>query len=427
MTNQHKYGQHYTPEIITNKYTEFFKYLKENKLAVVDPFVGEGNLLIDYLNIFSKEEAIQFIYDKKIKGYDIDPNNIKKIRLRFKELFGIEDKILNSIFKVNNSLQKNPCRKKDIIITNPPYLSRNTCKTKYPEDYNINFYHNKFSDYYELALNLYKQHEGLWIIPANFISSTFLANTRKSLMNHKTIEHMFVFEIPVFEHTDISVVSFLLKNKNNIKTKQLNLDINFVKFNYIFKQEIIISKNIDIDSKGHICSEWFNITKNSNLNTVTQGLLRENLIPGDISCIIINENYEPETIYINQDNYQLLQSNFLYIRTTDTGTPKGMLGIYLLEEIFPDLFKDEIKPISLLTKDSSRLYTPIFFTQTVNYEDQLYIKNQVNILLNEYRDKYNSIFLTNFKNATKTISRKRITFKEIYGLIEYVINNKKAP
>lgn len=427
MTNQHKYGQHYTPEIITNKYIEFFKYLKENKLAVVDPFVGEGNLLMDYLNIFSKEEAIQFINDKKIKGYDIDPSNIKKIRLRFKEIFGIEDKILNSIFKVNNSLQKNPCRKKDIIITNPPYLSRNTCKTKYPEDYNINFYHNKFSDYYELALNLYKQHDGLWIIPANFISSTFLANTRKNLMNHKIIEQMFVFEIPVFEHTDISVVSFLLKNKNNIKTKQLNLNINFVKFNYIFKQEIIIRKNIDIDSKGYICSEWFNITSNSNLNTVTQGLLRENLTPGNIPCIIINENYEPETIYINQDNYQLLQSNFLYVRTTDTGTPGGMLGIYLLEEIFPNLFKGEIKPISLLTKDSSRLYTPLFFTQPINYEDQLYIKNQVNTLLNEYRDRYNSIFLTNFKNATKTISRKRITFKEIYGLIEYVINNKKAP
>ena len=427
MTNQHKYGQHYTPEIITNKYTEFFKYLKENKLAVVDPFVGEGNLLMDYLNIFSKEEAIQFLNDKKIKGYDIDPSNIKKIRLRFKELFDIEDKILNSIFKVNNSLKKNPCRKKDIIITNPPYLSRNTCKIKYPEDYNINFYHNKFSDYYELALNLYKQHDGLWIIPANFISSTFLANTRKNLMNHKTIEQIFVFEIPVFEYTDISVVSFLLKNKNNIKTKQLNLDINFVKFNYIFKQEIIIPKNIDIDSKGRICSEWFNITNNSNLNTVTQGLLRENLIPGNISCMIINENYEPETIYINQDTYQLLQHNFLYIRTTDTGTHKGMLGVYLLEEIFSDLFKEEIKPVSLLTKDSSRLYTPIFFTQPVNYEDQLYIKNKVNTLLNEYRDKYNSIFLTNFKNATKTISRKRITFKEIYGLIEYVINNKKAP
>ena len=45
--------------------------------------------------------------------------------------------------------------------------------------------------------------------------------------------------------------------------------------------------------------------------------------------------------------------------------------------------------------------------------------------LSFYRDKYNSMFLTNFKNSTRKMQRKRIAFKEIYGVIEQAIKDIK--
>lgn len=414
MTKQHKYGQHYTPEILTDKYKNIFENVKSKNLTIVDPFVGEGNLLIDYLKIFSHEEAISLLKSKKIKGFDIDSETIERLKQKFKIKFNLEDDLLAEIFVQNNSLLNNLCDDKDFIITNPPYLARNTCKRKYPEEFKLNFENNDLSDYYELSLQIYKKNNGIWIIPANFISSDFLANTRVELLENKNISDIYIFENPIFENTDISVISFLMKDK---EVEQSSFNIEFVRFDFKNKKEITFTKNIDVDKKGYICSEWKELTSYDNA-LLTQGLLREDIISGDIKINVINEDYEIESLNVDEDTYNKFKNNILYLRTTDTGTEKGVLGLYTLEELYKKEYHSvDDKPITLITKISSRLYTPIFFKENVSLEVQLKIKNEVNDLLKKYRDKYNSIFLTNFKNATKVMPRKRITFKEIYGLI----------
>jgi hypothetical protein len=44
--------------------------------------------------------------------------------------------------------------------------------------------------------------------------------------------------------------------------------------------------------------------------------------------------------------------------------------------------------------------------------------------LNENREKYNSLFLTNFRNSTKAYSRKRISFDVAYKLISWIIEKE---
>ena len=414
MSNQHKYGQHYTPKVLTIKHIKDLTEVKNKKLRVVDPFVGEGNLLIDYLSIFNRSEQIEILEKKLIKGFDIDKSTIKKVRNRFKEEYKISDELLKSLFEVNNSLKNKRTKKNDFILTNPPYLARNTCKKKYNEEFNINFKDNNYIDYYEMSLDIYGKNEGIWIIPSNFISSDLLNKKRKELLKLFNIENINLFEIPIFEGTNISVVTFILKKK---KETQSVLNINFIKYDREIKKEI------DIDENGNICSEWIKETKIKENNAI-QGLLRENIEIGNIDIIVLNENYKIEKMKITEDEKNRITKNILFLRSTDTGTKEGKLGLYELKELFPKSFYKK-EPITLLTKKTSRLCVPIFFKDELTKEEQKKIKENVNKKLEKLRNKYNSIFLTNFKNTTNSIARKRITFKEIYGLIERSMEEMK--
>ena len=51
---------------------------------------------------------------------------------------------------------------------------------------------------------------------------------------------------------------------------------------------------------------------------------------------------------------------------------------------------------------------------------QLVIK--FNKFLNENRKKYNSLFLTNYRES-KDIARKRISFDLVYSITEYILDN----
>lgn len=414
--DKHKYGQHYTPKILTDKYKDLFKNIKSKGLTVVDPFVGDGNLLIDYLSTFSNEEAIKIIENEKIRGYDIDKKAILSIKKRFKDKYNISDEKLDIIFMKNNSFVKNPCKKNDFILTNPPYLARNTCKRKYPKDYNVHFSRNFFSDYYELSLYRFRKHNGIWIIPSNFLSSQFMTEIKKTLLSKSMLRKIYLFENPIFKDTNISVMSFYLERKDKDMSIQNNLPINFVGFNGD------TLKNIDINNDGVICDEWARLSKMQTSDSIV-GLLREDLKTGEEKILLLNESYELENFYINEKNIEKIKNNHLYLRSTDTGSKDGMLGFYTMDELYPNDERSEAK--SLITKKTSRLTVPLFFYEYYSYEDQIKIKNKANQILNDYRDKYNSIFLTNFKNSTRKMQRKRISFKEAYGIINKSIMELK--
>ena len=47
-----------------------------------------------------------------------------------------------------------------------------------------------------------------------------------------------------------------------------------------------------------------------------------------------------------------------------------------------------------------------------------------NKFLNEYRDKYNSLFLSNYRESN-TIARKRISFVLVYEICNYLLHHNK--
>ena len=115
-------------------------------------------------------------------------------------------------------------------------------------------------------------------------------------------------------------------------------------------------------------------------------------------------------------NYGNLKPNCdLFIRTIDTGTNEGKISLSINKEHY-------------YGKDTDRTFATIVLPNgfdNIDDETQQKICDVFNDTLNYYRDKHNSLFLTNYRNSTKSYSRKRIGFDVVYKLLSYIILNKK--
>ena len=72
-------------------------------------------------------------------------------------------------------------------------------------------------------------------------------------------------------------------------------------------------------------------------------------------------------------------------------------------------------------KKTDRAFATINFNKNFSEEQQIKIINQFNEDLENYREKYYDMFLTNFRNSTKIMARKRISFTLAYIIISNVI------
>jgi hypothetical protein len=149
--DKRNFGMYYTINNIWVK-DHIKKFVeKSNCNTVVDPFAGGG----DILKLFEKEKNINTV------GYDIDGN------------LG---------WYVNDSLIDIPFTKNSIVITNPPYLSKNSAKRRGLCNYKY-FDGNTYVDLYQIAIDkvLQKFDYAVFIIPETFLRSNFFKEALHSI------------------------------------------------------------------------------------------------------------------------------------------------------------------------------------------------------------------------------------------------------
>ena len=175
-------GQFFTKKEVWLK-EQIIEFIKNSKCKIAyDPFAGQGHLL----------QVAKNLGFKKIIGLDID-KNLK--------------------WQINDSLINIPQIKNSIIITNPPYLAKQSATRK---KLTLSKYFNTsiYNDIYLIALDkMLENHKYVVaIIPESFINSNFL---RKDVLNSITI-----LEENPFTDTEnpVCVVCFdgISKNLNNI-------------------------------------------------------------------------------------------------------------------------------------------------------------------------------------------------------------------
>jgi len=84
-----------------------------------------------------------------------------------------------------------------------------------------------------------------------------------------------------------------------------------------------------------------------------------------------------------------------------------------------------VKFIDTTPKLSARSYAILVIEPKLNTEQQKKLSEDFNKYLNEMRDKYNSLFLTNFRESN-SIARKRISFKLVFEIVNYLLSQNET-
>jgi hypothetical protein len=279
------------------------------------------------------------------------------------EKYDLDPKIEGCLKK--DTLLEPPSYKDKYIISNPPYLAqnKNTDKSLY------NLY--KTDDLYKCALLSIKEClGGVLIVPLNFFCDED-NEIRNYFFSTFTILQVNIFEETVFSDTTYTVCSFSFI-RNEIQKNELNITCTF------FPKKITKSFDIYQSSGWRIGDDFIKIVssqKNIGIKRlVTNGTPNSNL----------------------------------YLRAIDTGSNDGRISLIINKEHFYGISTD-------------RSFATIILDKKYTDEQQLFICNEFNSILEINREKYNSLFLTNFRNSTTSYARKRISFDVAYKLISYII------
>jgi len=108
--------------------------------------------------------------------------------------------------------------------------------------------------------------------------------------------------------------------------------------------------------------------------------------------------------------YEFLNSNILLLKAIDSGTEKGKIAIENINDY-------NVK--CLISKESSRHMVQLVFDKRISVEEQKLMMDLFNKKINQLRQDYLSLFLTNYRDN----DRKRISFDFVYKLINHLYLN----
>ena len=277
--------------------------------------------------------------------------------------------IHSSIIK-QDTLLNPPNYDKKFVLTNPPYLARNKTKNKGVYD------KYKQNDLYKCFIKSIingKCIGGIIIIPLNFWSSIRKGDVllRKEFLEMYNIVHLNIFEEKVFEDTSYSICSFQFETKT--------------------------SSNI------------INSTIYPSTNTLELELNESNnyTIGGEIYKLNKSDNIKIERATKDNIGNECI-TNILLKCIDDTS------------KICMKMVADEHRYIDMSTNLSARSYATLVITPKLSLTDQEILVSQFNTYINTQRDKYNSLFLTNYREG----NRKRISFNLCFTITNYLLQTK---
>jgi hypothetical protein len=289
--------------------------------------------------------------------------NINKEKL---ECYDIDSK--HSYIIQQDTLLNPPIYTNKFIITNPPYLARNKNKDKTICDkYNQNDLYKCFIS--NLLTN--KCNGGIIIIPVNFWCSIRKNDIelRKSFLNIYKIILLNIFEESVFDDTKYAVCSFQFQLITD------NTILENIIPTIIYPQKDKYNFTLNELNNYTIGGEIYNLQQNKNIKIER---LTTNIL---IKCIDNNINDKIKLLFVDD--------NDIYVDNTE--------------------------------KLSARSFASMTIEPLLSIEKQKLLIEKFNTYLETQRKKYNSLFLSNYREAN-SMARKRISFNLVFNIINYLLN-----
>ena len=279
-------------------------------------------------------------------------------------------------FIIKQDTIKNPPKYTNrFIITNPPYLARNKSKDKTLFDkYNVNDLYKCLIK--EILTNICLG--GILIIPLNFWSSirSIDIELRRTFLEKYNIIILNIFEEQVFDDTTYTICSFQFELKDSKPNDMINI--------VIYPSQNKICAVLNNDNNYMIGGDIYNLKKKnkykiSRLTDKNKDKSNTNIV---VKCIDDNDNNKIKLSYVDDKD--------IYIDSTPNQT--------------------------------ARTYATLIIEPKIDKDKQKELVSKFNNFLDEYRIKYNSLFLVNYRES-KDIARKRISFDLVYLITEYILDN----
>ena len=421
------YGEHLTPVQI---FKEFILPEMEDKLhdhIWVDLFAGKGNLILPILELIPEPDRVKF-FKKHIFLFDIQEKLIKQA-IENAAKYGIPKEVAEKNIIQRDAIKGYP---KFILnlglpvyhITNPPYLYIGyVVKHKETQEYLEHFkgQNRGYQDLYQLGLINDLRHSlerMVYIIPSNFLFGCSVSNKiRDDFLNYYNIKKAIIFEKEIFEYTGTNVVICFFERKKIPKHETLSFQ--GIKINQETQKKIYV-----LDPKNHYRAgndfEMFVNDFQANKPLKIRYYLDIEEVEtnkGDFEVEVIDANafngrkYGKKKIYVNEKLYNKIKSNILFVRTVDTGSRNGRAGLYKIKEVFG---VDGI----LVTKARYRTHPiQIYIEPTLSIGKQEFM-DYFNLLLEYFREKTDSEFMTTYKYSNSQYTRKYLGLSQVKKLIQ---------
>lgn len=270
---------------------------------------------------------------------------------------------LNNNVNGNNrdTLKNPPNYENKWVITNPPYLAKNKSEDKTIYNmYNID-------DLYKAAiLSIMNCNGGILIIPTNFFTDEKSSSVRKEFLSKFKVIELNIFNEPVFDSTTYSVCSFFfIREENTEQTIKVN----------IFPDNLSFNTNISFKYGYRIAGKVFYELENTD-NHFSRLLLQDN------------------------ENKKFITNIKLY--AIDTRADK--IHVEYDEKLF-------------YGKSTDRTYATFVCDKSLSKDEQIFLINNFNEYLNNFRKEYLDIPMTNYRDY----GRKRISFNFAYQILSYLL------
>lgn len=329
---------------------------------IIDPCVGDGDLIRYAITLCKKDSNLQ------ICSYDIDDTK-KKILCDNKEFNVVNQNTLKHHISYNECL----------LMMNPPYLSNVQNKSnENKEMYAMYKKDDLYKCYIQTMINNPPK-EFIIIVPLNFLCSIRVSdqNLRCEFLNKFNIIRINIFNEPVFIDTTYTVccIHGILNNISNRSLIEIKT--------YIYPKPVKqINLTFSKDTKYTIGGEIYNLKKSLKFKI----------------CRAIGTDEK------NVSN--------IYLKTIDDGLSDICKKISLTFQSHP---KNK-----MFGKVSDRSYAWITIIPNISDDLQKKIVDEFNNRITKWRIKYNSLFLTNFRDN----GRKRISFDLAFRIISNILSEE---
>ncbi|MFW9781767.1 MAG: N-6 DNA methylase [Candidatus Heimdallarchaeota archaeon] len=428
--HRRSYGAHLTSSDIFMDF--IFPEIKENlwKYKWIDLYAGEGNLVLPILGAIPLEERSSF-FKKHIYLSDIQEEMIGKC-IKNAESYGIPSGVAPSNIKVRDNLEKFPTFLHEdnlplFHITNPPYLYLGYINKHEETQRYLKFFKGEnegYQDLYQIAMinDLRNKIDNLiYIIPSNFLFGASVSNKfRLDFLKHYNIKKMIIFETKIFKYTgtNICIGFFFRKTEPKVEIVEFN-GLKIKKKNQKIKRTYLLKPKYKYRA-GSGFEEFLDEKRIENPLSVNYYLLKKEVMKnkGDIMIEVIDANnyrnnrYITLDLYVNEHLKNKIKNNILYVRTVDTGSYNGRVGLGIINEDF--------NVYGIYVSGNTYRTHPIqmFLDPELPISQQKLLMDYFNFILEYFRKILDSEFLTTYKYSQAEYTRKYLGLTQVRKLIQ---------